>query len=81
MFKSITVIPATRWVHTSGRTASIYGACPWTHDADRSDWKRETVGFTHECVDHRGSVTIGFGRPPVATEIEAQAVADRLMSR
>lgn len=69
-----TVIPSRRWLHTSGRTASLYGACPWTSDADKGNWTVETSGFTIQNPDG----TIGCGKPASATVEEAQALADRL---
>lgn len=72
-----TVIPSRRWRHSSGRTASLYGASPWTSQADRANWQIEESGFTIQNPDG----TIGCGKPPSATREEAQALADRLNAR
>ena len=70
-----TVIPSRRWRHVpTGRTASPYGASPWTSEADRPNWTMENNGWTIENPDG----TIGCGRSPCATYEEAQALADRL---
>lgn len=66
------VIPSRRWRHTSGRTASPYGAAPYVSDADKADWTLETVGWT---VRHPDG-TIGLARPPFGSEAEAQAWVD-----
>lgn len=67
------VIPSRRWVHTSGRQASPYGAVPWTSEADRENWTMETVGWTIQHPDG----TIGIGRQPFTTKEEAQAWVDK----
>lgn len=68
------VIPSRRWRNrVTGATASIYGAAPYVSDADKADWEVETAGFTIQWDDG----TVGNGRPPYATEAEAQAVIDR----
>ena len=73
----ITVIPSRRWEHTNGATASIYGACPWTNDADAPNWKIVTVGWTWQ----HPNGTVGLGRVPAKTREEAQALADRINTR
>jgi hypothetical protein len=65
-------IEAKRWRHTSGRAASVYGACPWTSEADEPNWEIETAGWT---VQHPDGTT-GIGRVPFATREEAQAWCD-----
>lgn len=73
-----TVIPSRRWRHApTGRTASLYGAAPWTSAADKGNWQIEESGFTIQNPDG----TIGCGKPPSATIEEAQALADRLNAR
>ena len=67
------VVPSRRWIHTSGATASVYGACPWTSEADRSNWQTQDVGFT---VYNRVSGTYGIGRMPWPTREAAQMWAD-----
>lgn len=69
-----TVIVSKVWRHTSGRTASIYGSCPWTNDWDKPNWSVVERGYTIRNADG----TVGCGRPPCATREEAQALADRL---
>jgi hypothetical protein len=66
------VIEAFVWLHTSGRRASVYGACPWHSDAEKMDWAMACDGFT---ILHPDG-TIGIGRPPFATREEAQAWVD-----
>jgi hypothetical protein len=62
-------IEAKRWRHISGRTASVYGACPWTSEADEPNWRIESAGWT---VQHPDGTT-GIGRVPFATKEEADA--------
>ena len=69
----VTVIPHRHWRHVSGRTASIYGAHPATSQADRPNWTMVEHGWTTLNPDG----TVGCGRPPCATQEEAQALADR----
>lgn len=71
----IEVVESQIWRHTSGRTASIYGAVPYTSEADRQNWKIEIVGFTW--YDTRTN-TYGLGRRPAKTREEAQEVADKI---
>ena len=61
------VIPSRRWKHTSGATASLYGAVPWVAKDDKPNWIVETVGWTWEHDDGR----IGLCRIPAKTEAEA----------
>lgn len=68
------VIESKCWRHVSGRTASIYGAAPWTDPADKPNWSIQTRGWTIKNPDG----TIGCGRPPCKTFEEAQALATRL---
>ncbi len=77
--KILKVIESRRWRHVSGRTASIYGACPWTGaPGDReSDWTLETSGWTWE--NENG--TVGLGRVPVDTREEAEAIMARHNAR
>lgn len=66
------VIPSRRWQNAvTGATASIYGAVPYVGEA--GDWAIVTVGFSIQNDDG----TVGQGRPPYATEAEAQAAIDR----
>jgi hypothetical protein len=64
------VIEARRWRNPkTGRTASVYGSVPWTHEADRADWLMESVGWTIQHPDG----TVGIGRAPFETAEQAQA--------
>lgn len=58
--------------HTTGRSASIYGALPWRNEVEKADWTMVTEGYTIEHPDG----TIGIGRKPFATAAEAQAWVD-----
>lgn len=65
-----TVIESKVWVHTpTGRRVSIYGASPWTSQADRPNWQIMSQGWTF-----RDNVfgSIGLGRKPFATKAEAE---------
>jgi hypothetical protein len=66
------VIPSRRWRHVSGKTVSIYGACPWTRAADAADWHVEESGWT---VRNPYNGEVGTGRPPFATKEEAELFA------
>lgn len=68
------VIESKCWRHISGRTASLYGAAPWTSAADKANWSIESRGWTVQNPDG----TIGCGKPPCKTQAEAQELADRL---
>lgn len=66
------IILAKRWKNfKTGRTASIYGAVPYT--SDKADWHIETTGYTWLCSDG----TVGLGRIPAKTLQEAQQVMDK----
>jgi hypothetical protein len=67
--------PSRLWRRDDGRTASPYGACPWTSKAEAARWKLEQVGWT---VRDNQTGTIGLGRVPFKTEEEAQEMASRL---
>jgi len=73
------IIPSRRWRHVSGRTASPYGASPWTGAPGntREDWTLETSGFTWRMSNG----TIGLGRPPAATREEAESIARQVNAR
>jgi hypothetical protein len=63
------IIESKKWVCNDGRTASIYGSCPWVSDADRDQWKVQIVGYT---VQHKKTGTVGIGRKPWETLEDAQ---------
>lgn len=74
----IEVIESKRWKNTvTGATASIYGAVPYTSEADKGRWVVETVGYTWRREDG----TVGLGRVPAKTLEEALAVMERVNSR
>jgi len=53
----------------TGQEISIFSALP------PGNWESVTKGYSWEKVDHRGSVTRGLCRRPVATIEEANQVA------
>lgn len=69
------LIESRRWERDDGMTASIYGACPWSNDADKARWSIVIVGWTLR--DTRNN-TVGIGRKPWATRAEAEAHAATL---
>ncbi len=80
MFQDVSIIPHRHWHHTpTGRKASIFGAAPWTSEADKPNWQVVEKGYTWECVHHDGSVTVGLSRVPAKTWDEAEAVRKRVM--
>jgi hypothetical protein len=64
------VIESKAWKHKDGQTASVYGAVPYLSDAEKHNWKIETLGFT---VRNNKTNTVGIGRKPWATKAEAEA--------
>jgi hypothetical protein len=70
------VIESRQWRHASGRTASIYGACPWVAEADRPNWEIVSRGWT---VRNPYTGQVGACRQPFATRAEAEAFAERVM--
>lgn len=67
------VVTARLWRRDDGRTASVYGAVPWTSLTEKVRWQVVDVGFT--IYDARRN-TYGIGRVPFATREEAQAWVD-----
>ena len=69
------VIESRRYKHLpTGRTASLYGACPWgMNKADKDNWIVESVGWT---VRNNRLGTVGISRAPWQTKEEAQAFVD-----
>lgn len=68
------VFPSRHWVHTSGRTASLFGAVPYVRDAESEGWSIKDAGFTiYDSLNN----TYGCGRPPFKTAQEAQALCDK----
>jgi hypothetical protein len=66
---------AKRWVNTDGRTASIYGACPYVSDADKANWSIVSVGFTIR--DNRTN-TVGMGHKPYESRYDAALIVNNL---
>ena len=65
------VIPAKKWKHKStGATASLYGAVPWSGSKgdEKSDWEMVEEGWTIQHPDG----TIGIGKPPFKSKGEAE---------
>lgn len=76
--KILEVIESKHWVNIlNGRTASIYGAVPWTRSQDEKHWKLKSRGFTWR-LDNG---TVGLGRQPVATRIEAEEIMKNFNNR
>jgi hypothetical protein len=63
------IIESKRWKHTTGKTASIYGSCPYTSSEDAKNWKIENVGFT---VRNLKTGMVGTARMPFKTRTEAE---------
>jgi hypothetical protein len=55
-----TIRESKNWKHTSGRTASIYGAVPYYTDADKKHWTIETNGYSF--YDDRTNTVHNFGK-------------------
>ena len=68
------------WRNGNGKTASIYGAVPWTGGPGdtREDWDLEVRGWT---VRDMKTGAVGCGRPPFPTRDDAQAFADKYNAR
>lgn len=64
------------WRDKNGRTASIYGAVPYTSAADReaNRWRIEVRGWT---VKNNRDGRVGICRGPFATRQEAQDWCDK----
>lgn len=67
--KRYEVIEHCVWLRDDGRRASIYGACPWTSDADKLRWVIFSDGYT---VRDNVSNTVGLGHVPWKTKVEAE---------
>jgi hypothetical protein len=64
------IIESKHWKHITGRTASIYGAVPWTSSDDAGNWSIMSAGWT---VRNNQTGTVGTGRKPFQTKEEAEA--------
>ena len=56
------VIPSVHWARDDGLQASIYGACPWTSDAERERWNKVQAGFTIR--DNKNNTVGGYASLP-----------------
>jgi hypothetical protein len=72
------VIESKTWKSDDGRTASIYGAVPWTSSSEEKRWKIVTRGYT---MRDNVNGTIGSGRQPWKTRAEAQEWVDKANKR
>lgn len=72
-----TVIPRRFYKHKqNNRTASLYGACPWTSADDEKNWELVTKGYSLSCIDHRGTHTVrGLQYAPYTLETPEEALA------
>lgn len=68
------VVESKRWEGPNGRTASIYGACPWASESERAHWVIVVKGYT---VRDNVNGTVGMGKPPTTREL-AEANAEKL---
>jgi hypothetical protein len=69
------MIDAKRWVHTDGRTASIYGAVPYTSESEKKHWAIQSVGFT---IRDNKTNTVGMGRMPYQSKYDAVLIVTNL---
>ena len=69
------VIESMVWKRDDGKTASIYGAVPWTSPAEEKRWAVVSRGWT---ILDKHQNTIGLGRVPFMTHEEARAHADKI---
>lgn len=72
------VIESLVWKRDDGRSASPYGAVPWTSPAEEKRWQLVKRGYT---VRNNERGTIGIGRQPWATRAEAQEWVDKEEAR
>jgi len=71
---NFTVIPWKVWVHTSGQTASVYGAVPYHNEEQAKEWKMEQRGYTAQWEDG----TVGLGHHgSCQTEDEVTEIASK----
>lgn len=67
----LSVIVSRVWVNTvSGRTSSIYGACPWVASSEKANWEVVSRGFTWE-MDNNTVGIAGVNNKPTREEAEA----------
>ena len=71
-----TIIESRCWTNTmTGQTASIYGAVPYTNEADKANWTVIQRGFTFQHPDG----TVGNGRQPFKTKVEAETALAKII--
>lgn len=76
--KIIAVIESRHWINSqTGATASIYGACPYTTEADKQNWSIQVRGYTWR-LDNG---TVGLGRQPAKTRAEAEEIMQQFNKR
>lgn len=74
--KIIEIIPCREWFNPCTRaTASIYGAVPY--HGEQGAWTIRTTGYTWR-MDNG---TIGIGRKPALTLVEAAKIAENFNNR
>lgn len=75
---TIEIIPSRFWYnkHTQ-RKASIYGAVPYTTEAEKPDWGIVERGYTWRVTNFDGSYQVGLGRTPAKSYEEAFEVAKK----
>ena len=77
------VIPRKYWRNIgNGKTASIYGACPWASETDKQNWKVESGGWTIR-DNETGTIGQAFGLRSINRNIleDVQSLADKLNKR
>jgi hypothetical protein len=77
---TVKVIPRRVWENSvTGKTASIFGASPYTSEAGKLEWKVVTKGWTKE-YNRNGSITTnnvgGTGKPFPEGMTYEECVAD-----
>ena len=70
-----TVISSRVWKHKDGKTASIYGSCPWYSWFERKDWHIEVRGYTIEDTKSNEIGRVCHGPMPLG---KAQDLCQRL---
>ncbi len=70
------VIKSKKWFNKiTGQTASIYGALPYWNESEKENWIIKSVGYT---IRDNKNNTIGLGRKPFITLLEANKCLERL---
>ena len=69
------VVPSVHYQRDDGRKASIYGACPWTSDEEKTRWQLVNNGFT---VYDAHFNTYGLGRPPFKSISDAESFVAKI---